>query len=204
MEKELDNYCTEIITVLVLSKTEEPLRFNKLYEQTKKFGAKMTKPTFIQHINHLITKKLIIRKQEGKQKVTLKFNWKKFSQLMEVKEKYENMGTQLIKNKPSVNLSDTLTLVTGMLVLGDLYRLKISILNLIEPENKFYHNIELYQIVNHFTDIPLENIMKICIESKQKAQLTIKAVNESINSFQQALNNILVNKKPQNSSDYSI
>jgi hypothetical protein len=200
MEKELDKYCTEIITVLIMTRNEESLRFNKLYEQTKKFGAKMAKPTFIQHLNHLIKKKLIIRKKEGKQKVTLKFNWEKFAQLLEVKKNYEDMTAQLIKNKPLVNVNDVLKLVTETLLLGDLYKLKFSILSLTEPENKFNHNINLYYIINHFTNIPLENVMKICLESKEKAKLTINAVDESIKIFQQALTNVLANKPP----DYSI
>jgi hypothetical protein len=198
MEKELDKYCTEIIAVLVMTKNEESIRFNKLFDKLEKFGSTMTKPTFVDHLNHLIKKKLIIRKKEGKQKVTLKFNWEKFAQLLEVKKNYENTKVQLIKSKSSVNVNDILELVTGTLVLGDLYRLKFSILSLTEPENKFNHNISLCMI-NHFTNIPLANIIKICLESKEKTKLIIEAVDESIEIFQKALNNVLASKPPDHS-----
>lgn len=64
---ELDSICKEInFTLLAYRK----LRFNELLRTLKKFDVKITQPTLKEHLNHLIDKGLVERKEEGFQNVS--------------------------------------------------------------------------------------------------------------------------------------
>jgi len=65
--KELDDICVEIIFTLMAYKR---LRFNQLHKYLKKFGTGISKPSLIDHLNHLKKQKLISRKHEGFQNVS--------------------------------------------------------------------------------------------------------------------------------------
>jgi hypothetical protein len=62
---ELDCQCEKIFNVIAVN--PEPLTFNRLF---KLLQTEMTKPTLINHLNHLQKHKIITRKKIGKQKVT--------------------------------------------------------------------------------------------------------------------------------------
>lgn len=65
--KELDDICVEIFFTLQAYKR---LRFNQLHRFLKMFGTDISKPSLIDHLNHLRKQKLISRKREGFQKVS--------------------------------------------------------------------------------------------------------------------------------------
>ena len=65
--KELDDICVEIFFTLMAYKR---LRFNQLHKYLKKFGTDISKPSLIDHLNHLKKQKLISRKREGFQNVS--------------------------------------------------------------------------------------------------------------------------------------
>lgn len=65
--KELDDICVEIFFTLMAYKR---LRFNQLHKYLKKFGTGISKPSLIDHLNHLKKQKLISRKHEGFQNVS--------------------------------------------------------------------------------------------------------------------------------------
>lgn len=65
--KELDDICVEIFFTLMAYKR---LRFNQLHKYLKKFGTSISKPSLIDHLNHLKKQKLISRKREGFQNVS--------------------------------------------------------------------------------------------------------------------------------------
>jgi len=71
----LDEYCKNIFSVFLVS--ENPLRFNELYRTLNNIGLKMSKPTLIEHLYHLLKHRLIIRKKKGKQNVSYEANWTK-------------------------------------------------------------------------------------------------------------------------------
>jgi len=58
--KELDDICVEIFFTLLAYKR---LRFNELHRYLKMFGTDISKPTLIDHLNHLRKQKLISRKE---------------------------------------------------------------------------------------------------------------------------------------------
>lgn len=64
---ELDDICNEIwLTLMAKGK----LRFNELHTALKMFGADISKPSLVEHLKHLIERKLIERKEEGFQNVS--------------------------------------------------------------------------------------------------------------------------------------
>jgi DNA-binding HxlR family transcriptional regulator len=46
------------------------LRFNELHRSLKKFGTDISKPALLEHLRHLIKKKLVKRKRKGDQNVS--------------------------------------------------------------------------------------------------------------------------------------
>jgi DNA-binding HxlR family transcriptional regulator len=64
---ELDDICSEIWLTLMAYKR---LRFNLLHKRLKQFGTDISKPSLLEHLNHLIERKLIERREEGFQNVS--------------------------------------------------------------------------------------------------------------------------------------
>jgi DNA-binding HxlR family transcriptional regulator len=65
--KKLDDTCIQIFFTL---QAYRRMRFNELHRTLKKFGTDISKPSLIEHLDHLKRQKLISRKNEGFQKVT--------------------------------------------------------------------------------------------------------------------------------------
>ena len=65
LTEETDEYCLNIARVLLLSFGW--LRFNELFRKVNEMGAKMSKPTFSEHLKHLVEKKLVVRKVGGEE-----------------------------------------------------------------------------------------------------------------------------------------
>jgi len=65
--RKLDDTCIAIFFTLMAHKR---LRFNKLHRFLKMFGTKISKPSLIDHLNHLKRQKLISRKREDFQNVS--------------------------------------------------------------------------------------------------------------------------------------
>ncbi len=62
-----DVYCPRILIVLSM---KEKMRFNELHNELTKMGIKISKPSLLDHLQHLIERKYVIRKEEGIQHVT--------------------------------------------------------------------------------------------------------------------------------------
>ena len=80
MEKlELDDYCEKIFAYLGVQ--DEPLRFNELHKALNKANFKISRPTLIAHLKHLLKQEVITKKSQGKQNVAYGINWKKLEYL---------------------------------------------------------------------------------------------------------------------------
>jgi predicted transcriptional regulator len=75
LKEEFDDKCKDIVLYMLMRNVFESdkLRYNELYREVKQ-TFKMSKPTFNEHIQHLIAKKLVTRKESGKQVVYLYLN----------------------------------------------------------------------------------------------------------------------------------
>ena len=72
---ELDETCEKIIDALIIEDVyiHNKLRYNQVFRKITKL-IKISKPTFTDHLRHLIKKKMVIRNKAGKQEVYLYLN----------------------------------------------------------------------------------------------------------------------------------
>ena len=70
---EMDETCKRMVAVLIHLRAS--YRFNELERRFNDAGIKETRPTIIEHLNHLIDKRLIIRTEISSKEVWYSFNW---------------------------------------------------------------------------------------------------------------------------------
>lgn len=169
MEKEIDEYCTKIFSLLVA--TQEKIRFNKLYRTLNKLDVKISKPTLIQHLHHLRTKGFILRKKEGKQNVTYQVNWKKFEQLKEAIRFKEIIAHNIEDEKifKSKSLEDQIVFVTGVLTMTQVINLQLVILDNLEPKAKDLHRLG-YLLISRLFDKYTRWLLDTCKQSSENSQ----------------------------------
>lgn len=135
-----DRYCLNIFSFLAAN--NKKIRFNKMYKQLNIFGAKMSKPTLIEHLKHLIEKDYILREKEDKQKVTYQINSKKFEKLYESIELKKTLNLQ-IKNREifkSMSLKDQIAFVANLETMEALINLQLNVTSFLEPEAESINN----------------------------------------------------------------
>lgn len=136
MEKERDEYCNRIFIVLTLA--EEKIRFNELHKQLRNYGLRMSKPTLILHLNHLLKEKAVLRLQQDKQVVFYQVNWKRFQQLRKA-HKISQAALDYTVDEKTFNskpLREQINMVLDMLFLKDLFMLKLSTLYVLHPRER--------------------------------------------------------------------
>lgn len=165
----LDETCKKIFSFLLVS--DKRLRFNKLYATLNQIGLEMSKPTLIEHLNHLKKRKLVIRKREGKQNVTYEVNWKKLEHLAEALRTQQALK-HLLENKEnfkSFPIEEQVTYVHNILALRNLHRLKLEILDIIDPSKNFEHSIQ-YLFTNRFFQLFKTWLLENCHENKTECE----------------------------------
>lgn len=179
MEKKTDEYCRKI--VMVLSIDNKKTRFNELYRKLTKYNAKMSKPTLIEHLNHLIKNKIIQLTQEDKQKVSYEINWKKLEQLQkgiqvsqDIYNHIQNEGTF-----KSLNLQDQTAFTLAISSISQLFYLRICIDSILEPKNKL-QNYYAFTTLNDIYRIYPEWLFDSCEKSKENSQEIILHIDNFI------------------------
>ena len=186
MEKEIDEYCGKIFSLLVAN--QEKIRFNKLHKTLNALDVKISKPTLIQHLRHLRTKGFILRKKEGKQNVTYQVNWKKFEQLEETLRFKEIIARNLENEKifKSKSLEDQIIFVTGVLVMTQTIYLQLNVLSILEPKGKDLHNLSyllIYRLCDHYRQWLLDT----CKQSSENSQKAHDLLNKITKDYQNLL-----------------
>jgi DNA-binding HxlR family transcriptional regulator len=168
----LDETCEKIFSLLFFS--DKKLRFNELHRTLNQIGLKMSKPTLIEHLNHLKKQRLLIRKREGKQNVSYSVNWKKLEHLKETIKTRQALKRMLEneKNFKSFPINEQITYTHNILALRNLYQLRLEIFSILDPSKSFEHSIQ-YLFTNRFFEIfktwLLESCHKNKTECKEKA-----------------------------------
>jgi len=189
----LDEQCKNIFSVFLVS--EKTLRFNELYRTLNDIGLKMSKPTLIEHLHHLLKDRLLIRKKEGKQNVSYAANWTKletFQQSMKTKQFIWNLlgNERQFKAYP---IDEQVEYVTNLLTLGNLYRLKLEVQDAIDPSKNFEHSIQ-FLFINRFFVLFKRWLLESCHVSKtEKAPEALSIIDCNITR----INNTLFDKKSQ-------
>jgi len=175
MEREIDEYCKKILMVLGMY---GKFRFNELHRTLIKCNAKMSKPTLIVHLNHLIEDEIILRNEEDKQRVSYELNLERLRQLQEVKK----INQKILKNEKefkSMGLDRQVNFTICLLTISELLYLKLTMLNILEPENKL-QNLYSYNIVRIFYNIYTVWLSDSCKDSKENSQGIIRAIDREI------------------------
>jgi len=176
----LDEYCENIFSLFLVS--EKTLRFNELYETLNKLGWKMSKPTLIAHLHHLLKNKLLIRKREGKQKVTYTANWAKletFQQSMKTDQFIRNL-LRFKEQFKACPIDEQVIIITNILTLSNLYQLKLLVHDAIDPSKNFEHSIQ-YIFIKKFFDFFRKWLIESCHASKtEKAPQALSMIDYNI------------------------
>ncbi len=179
----LDEQCKKIFSAFLVS--QKTLRFNEMYRIFNNIGLKMTKPTLVDHLNHLREKKLIIRKQEGKQNVSYAANWAKlktYKQSLKTREFIQHH----FQNKDLFNtfsIREQVNWVTNLLTLRALYKLKLEIEDAINPRKNFEHNIE-FLLTDRFFETFKIWLLENCHSSKtEKGPRALSMIDHEIDSL---------------------
>ena len=179
MEKK-DEYCEKIFMTLMIV-NDQKTRFNELHRSLATVGAKMSKPTLIEHLNHLIEKGLVKREEEDKQKVTYVLNWNELNPLKEAKELNVQTIRQIKSEKEfkSKSKPEQVDIALRMMTIGEIFRLKFNILINLEPENKlrYYYSINSMQRAFGIYNIWL---MESCKESKEDSQKILRGLDRTL------------------------
>ena len=183
MEESMDEYCEKIF--VIISFHEEEVRFNELHRELTKNGVKMSTPTLIQHLKHLVEKGIIQREEKDKQNVTYKINWKEYVEVKEVKKHIEKMSKSE-KNFKSDSLYNQVIYTTGMLFLGELYFTKLTILDIIEPENKLQHYVS-YNLIRKLSSFYYTWLLDSCKGSEENRKKALEIIEKRIKEIQKAL-----------------
>ena len=183
MEKFKDEYCEKIF--VVISNNDDEVRFNELHRQLAKYGAKMSKPTLIQHLNHLLEKGIVLRKETDKQNVTYGIDWKEYIEAQRVKKSMEKMSKSK-ENFKLESINNQVIYACGMLTLGEFYFTKFAILDLIEPEKKLQHYIS-YQLIRRISSIYFSWLLDTCKGSQENSQKALKYIDKRIKEIHKAL-----------------
>jgi DNA-binding HxlR family transcriptional regulator len=190
MKKEIDEYCGKIFALLVAN--QEKIRFNKLHETLNELDVKISKPTLIQHLRHLRTKGFILRKKEGKQKVTYQVNWKKFEQLEETLGFKEIIARNLENEKifKSKSLEDQIIFVTGVLTMTQVMYLQLQVVGILEPKSEDLINLSSL-LVHRLYDHYRRWLLDTCKQSSENSQKAYDLLNKMTKKYQ----NLLFNKQ---------
>jgi hypothetical protein len=187
MWKEMDEYCKKIFWFLWIN--EEKIRFNKLDRRLKEINVKITKPTLITHLGHLQDRGLIVRKEEDKQNVSYDLNWKKFEQLKK-SLRYKQPILSIFKNKEifkSFSPREQLSNLLEILLFSELHRVKQSMEDVLEPENKA-DNLFAYWFIFKTFDLYLTWFLQTFKEGDEETQkMLLEKVDGSIKILREGL-----------------
>ena len=163
MSEELDTYCRKIFSLLVLS--EGKYRFNELVRKLKKLNVKLSKPTLITHLGHLQDLGFIVRSQEDKQNVSYDVNWERFEDIKESLGYKKRLFIFSQENKDafkSLPPREQLALLYDLLLLGEIIRVRICMVDILEPERKAEHHFSylyLFRSLDMYRSWFLETFM---------------------------------------------
>ena len=161
---ELDPYCTKLLAFFTLER--ETYRFNKLQRRLEGMSMKMTTPTLVLHLNHLIKKEVIVRDEKDKLNVTYRFNWEKWQdadQHMKDRIVFEKMLQKEMDEFSSRPVIEQVLYVHNTAVLVFYKSIRERILAKAKPETEFMANINFIHFANILDkaqDMLLNNVEK--------------------------------------------
>jgi DNA-binding MarR family transcriptional regulator len=209
LRQELDEKCERILDLMVLRgayQVGDAIRFNELFRMTKEiFKRNISKPTYSEHLGHLIKKKLIIRKHVGKQETRLYLNLQnpKIAKLRETKaevDKDVETFQAKVKEHDWVNVP---TLLSWTTTIFELRRIKTILEYFLTPEeadenilavayqSKRQETLEMLILLGAANTI--EEIKDPADKETAKNKM-VEALDQAITKMQTALSNLMKKK----------
>lgn len=185
--KELDNYCQKLLQAFIGS--NKRWHFNEFHEKLNKASLKISKPTLSQHLKHLQKLKLITRKREGKQRISYGVNWEKLKHLQKTVDGLHAIK-RILENETTfstLRIQEQVMYLIDTLTLRNLEMLKLEILDILEPDKNFEHNVQ-YGFTNQFFDLFRTWFIKNCYKTtKENKLIALKIVENNIKHFEKDL-----------------
>lgn len=188
---ELDDVCKKLFSAFFIRaiRKEEPIRFNELQRHLDENGLKISRPTLILHINHMIKKDLIKRTRVSKQHIEYSLDEERWIHLKELAEDQVRFNKFFDADKGSFNSATPFIQVSSVLfplVLRSLLQIKYEILKIIEPENQFDYNLMILSystLWDNFKSWLLQNVRENEDELREEY---LEAVNKYVDKIQEA------------------
>jgi DNA-binding HxlR family transcriptional regulator len=185
--RELDEYCKKLLVTFIAS--DRRWHFNEFHHKLNETSFKISRPTLSVHLKHLLRLKLITRKKEGKQLISYGVNWEKLKYLQETVESLK-ATKRIAENEAtfrSFPIEEQTMFLTNVLSLRNLQQLKLEILDALEPNKNFEHNIQ-YAFTREFFDLFNTWFIKSCYEStKENKLIALNMVEINIKHFEDEL-----------------
>jgi len=175
LTKNIDKYSLSILRVLLLG--FQVFRFNELYRTVGQMGETMSKPTFSDHLKHLLDRGLVIRKVEGKQNITYRFNYEKFWNISEVVKKQQTPDDLLNQQKHfnSLPIEQQVKEIILLMIERNFEQLRLEILNAMDPNKQFERNLEL-MMVSRAKDLYEKWLLDNCSANKEYSEKILEKI----------------------------
>lgn len=178
-EQIADEYCNKIFATLMI--IGEETRFNELHRQLKRFNAKMSKPTLIQHLSHLVENNIVKRNEQDKQNVTYDLNYEILEQLQNAKKLYAliRKRTKNEKTFKSQEIGEQVHTVTAILTLESMLYLRLQLIDQMNPKGKLA-NSYTYTMISRLFRTYMDWILDSCKESEEKTQIALRSLEGTV------------------------
>jgi len=189
VKKETDKYCEDILIFLLVY--EDRIRFNKLYTQlTEKMNYKISRPTLAEHLKHLVKKKYVIRKKEGKQNVTYRYNDRYFTRLKEtrkIEKEVSRLLSEKIENFNSLPMDNQLETCIDNMILRNLRQLNVEIRNGLYKGNEFENKIEIMFINSQVNRFYERRLLENSLKDKEYGDKLMRMIEDTIENCMKEL-----------------
>ena len=147
-------------------------------------GKDMSKPTFSDHLKHLLGRGLVVRKVEGKQNVTYMFNYEKFLDISEAVKKQETPDELLAQQKyfNSLSIEEQVKQVILLMIERNMQQLRLEVLNAIDPSKQFVRNLQL-MMVSRAIDLYEKWLLDNCSENKEYGKKVLEKITHLKDKF---------------------
>lgn len=182
-EPPLDEFCKKIFSLLTAASGS--VRFNELHRALNRLNVKISKPTLSEHLKHLTDQGIFIRKEEGIQNVSYMINYDRYKSLKEAVELEREYVEFLQKNDErlkSQSIHDQVATIHGLMMMQELYVLRLELLNFSEPEKKLENSLQ-YLTTTRYFDYYKKRFLKSCEENKQKCDEALDEIEQVANSY---------------------
>lgn len=175
--KELDEYCSKILVVLLLKKEAH---FNELFRLVNKKGKKISRPTFNTHLKHLIEAGYVTRTPDKGQLVLYSLNLEKIGNSKETADRVKRITrTEYETKKEFFALSEEkqVNIVLHFFTQRKLYEIKAGIEHLLDPDS-----FEKWLGWKFWSHPILERVslwmIKKCVEDEDYRKRTLKIIDD--------------------------